>query len=346
MSDDVSPGSVVRGINAAAVTGWLVVNVPGAVAPFTFELITGGRSNLTFKVTGADGTRFVLRRPPMGNVLASAHDMGREFRLISAVALAGIPVAPALGMCTDLSVNDAPFYVMGYVDGVVLDSPDRGGMLSESVRRSASESLADTLAALHAVDIDAVGLGDLAKRADYVGRQLKRWSAQWDASKTRELPSMERVRSLLSAKAPEQRFTGIVHGDYRFGNVMVDPATGTVRAVLDWELCTLGDVLADVGYVISYWTDPGEPFRRENDPSGHPGFFSRAEFVDRYAAVSGRSLTDVGWYEAFACWRLGCIAEGVLSRYLAGVMGDDVDTSGMAGRVDALAEHALGLLDG
>lgn len=336
-----------RGINEGPVTSWLESNVDGAHGPFTFDQIAGGRSNLTFKVTGADGAQFVLRRPPLGHVLATAHDMGREHRLISAVAQADVPVAPALGMCTDIEVNDAPFYVMGFVDGVVLDSPAKGGEITVEARRAASQSLADTLAKLHSVDIDAVGLGTLAKREDYVGRQLKRWSAQWDASKTRELPSMERVRDLLRDKAPEQRFTGIVHGDYRFGNVMVDPKTGLLQAVLDWELCTLGDVLADVGYVISYWTDPGEEFRRENDPSGHPGFYTRAEFVERYAEVSGRQLTDVAWWEAFACWRLGCIAEGVLSRYLAGVMGDDsVETEGMAGRVDALADHALGLLGG
>jgi aminoglycoside phosphotransferase (APT) family kinase protein len=335
-----------RGIEVGPVTAWLEANVAGAHGPFTFDLIAGGRSNLTFRVTGADGTLFVLRRPPLGNVLATAHDMGREHRLISAVAQAGVPVAPALGMCTDVSVNGAPFYVMGFVDGVVLDSPDRGASLTVEARRAASISLADTLASLHAVDIDAVGLGDLAKRAGYIERQLKRWSAQWDASKTRELPSMDRVRSLLSAAQPEQRYTGIVHGDYRFGNVLVDPVSGLLRGVLDWELCTLGDVLADVGYVVSYWTDPGEPFRRENDPSGHPGFFTRAEFVARYSSVSGRTVEDIAWYEAFACWRLACIAEGVLARYLAGVMGDEVDTTGMAGRVDALAVHALGLLEG
>jgi aminoglycoside phosphotransferase (APT) family kinase protein len=334
-----------RGIEVGAVTTWLEANVAGAHGPFTFDLIAGGRSNLTFKVTGADGKVFVLRRPPLGNVLATAHDMGREHRLISAVAQAGVPVAPALGMCTDVSVNGAPFYVMGFVDGVVLDSPDRGASLTVEARRTASISLADTLASLHAVDIDAVGLGDLAKRSGYVERQLKRWSAQWDASKTRELPSMEVVRALLHDRQPEQIYTGIVHGDYRFGNVLVDPVSGSLTGVLDWELCTLGDVLADVGYVVSYWTDPGEPFRRENDPSGHPGFFTRAEFVARYCEVSGRSIADVGWYEAFACWRLACIAEGVLARYLAGVMGDEVDTTGMAGRVDALAQHALGLLE-
>lgn len=337
-----------QGINAASVTAWLESNVHGARGSFTFDLIAGGRSNLTFKVTGADGTLYVLRRPPLGNVLATAHDMGREFKLISAVAKAGVPVAPALGMCTDVSVNDAPFYVMGFVDGVVLDSPAKGAELSVAVRRAASVSLADTLAQLHAVDIDAVGLGDLAKRTGYVERQLKRWSAQWDASKTRELPSMEVVRARLMERQPEQIYTGIVHGDYRFGNVLVDPSSGRLTGVLDWELCTLGDVLADVGYVVSYWTDPGEPFRRENDPSGHEGFFSRAEFVARYCEVSGRTVADIGWYEAFACWRLACIAEGVLSRYLAGVMGDNtgVETDGMAGRVDALAEHALGLLEG
>jgi aminoglycoside phosphotransferase (APT) family kinase protein len=323
----------------------LETNVDGAHGPFAFDLIAGGRSNLTFKVTGSDGSVYVLRRPPLGHVLATAHDMGREHRLISAVALADVPVAPALGMCTDGSVNDAPFYVMGFVDGVVLDSPEKGASLSITARRAASISLADTLASLHAVDIDAVGLGDLAKRTGYVERQLRRWSAQWDASKTRELDSMDRLRALLSSRAPEQRYTGIVHGDYRFGNVLVDPTSGSLTGVLDWELCTLGDTLADVGYVVSYWTDPGEEFRRANDPSGHPGFFSRADFVERYATTSGHEVDDINWYEAFACWRLACISEGVLARYLAGVMADEYDTTGMAERVDGLAEHALGLIE-
>ncbi len=336
------------GIVPEAVHRFYTEHVAGYVAPLSYSLIAGGHSNLTYDVRDAAGNATVLRRPPVSHVLATAHDMGREFKLISAVARADVPVAPALGMCTDVSVNDAPFYVMGFVDGVVLDSPAKGADLSVAVRRAASVSLADTLAQLHAVDIDAVGLGNLAKRTGYVERQLKRWSAQWDASKTRELPSMEIVRARLMERQPEQIYTGIVHGDYRFGNVLVDPASGTLTGVLDWELCTLGDVLADVGYVVSYWTDPGEPFRRENDPSGHEGFLSRAEFVARYCEVSGRTVADIGWYEAFACWRLACIAEGVLSRYLAGVMGDNtgVETDGMAGRVDALADHALGLLEG
>jgi aminoglycoside phosphotransferase (APT) family kinase protein len=167
---DPAPGRAVggRGVDVDRVSAWLAANVDGAVAPFEFELIAGGRSNLTFKVTAADGRRLVLRRPPLGHVLATAHDMAREHRIISAVGTTSVPVAPALGLCTDESLNGAPFYVMGFVDGVVLDAPDKAALLPVAMRRPASEHLVDVLADLHSLDVDAIGLGDLARRDGYV----------------------------------------------------------------------------------------------------------------------------------------------------------------------------------
>ena len=241
----------------AKVGVWLEANVDGAIGPFTAELIGGGRSNLTFTVTGADGRRLVVRRPPLGHVLATAHDVAREHRIIAALGPTPVPVPAALGLCTNEAVNGAPFYVMGFVDGEVLDNSEKGRRLEPAVRAAASHHLIDVLADLHAVDIDDVGLGDLARRHGYIERQLKRWTTQWANSKTRELPAIDEVAALLAARVPPEREVVIAHGDYRFGNCLTDAATGRIAAVLDWELCTLGDPLADVGYLAVYWTDPG-----------------------------------------------------------------------------------------
>ncbi len=297
-------------------------HVEGAAGPFSFELIGGGRSNLTFTVTGADGSRFVLRRPPLGHVLESAHDMGREHRIISAVGQTNVPVPRTLGLCTDVDVNGAPFYVMSYVDGVVLDGPAKLDLLPVERRRPASEHLIDVLADLHAVDVDAVGLGDLARKDGYIERQLRRWTKQWANSKTRELPAIDEVAERLAARLPGQQGVVIAHGDYRFGNCLTDVDAGRIAAVLDWELCTLGDPLADVGYLGVYWTDPGGQQLRHNDPSGAEGFPTYAELLERYAARTGRDLSGIDYYIAFSSWRLAVISEGVYARYLHGAMGD------------------------
>jgi aminoglycoside phosphotransferase (APT) family kinase protein len=312
----------IHGIDVQRVTAWLVDHVDGATAPFHFDPIVGGRSNLTFTVTGADGSKYVLRRPPTGAVLATAHDMTREHKIISAVGRTSVPVPPALGLCTDDEVNGAPFYVMGFVDGVVLDSADKGSLLTPEHRRSAGLDLIDVLAELHAVDVDAVGLGDLAKREGYVERQVKRWSTQWERSKTRELPAIEEVARRLAARIPEQQGVSIAHGDYRFGNVLTDVDEGRINAVLDWELCTLGDPLADVGYVGVYWADPGTVQSRPNDPTGIDGFPTYAELIERYADRTGRDLSEIDYYVAFGSFRLAVISEGVYARYLHGAMGD------------------------
>jgi aminoglycoside phosphotransferase (APT) family kinase protein len=335
--------SVVQGIDIAPVTAWLAANIPGAEPPFAFDLIAGGRSNLTYRVAGADGTRFVLRRPPLGHVLATAHDMAREHRIIAAVGTTGVPVPPALGLCTDESVNGAPFYVMGFVDGVVLDSPEKAPLLSPAAKVSASEHLFDVLADLHAVDVDAVGLGDLAKREGYVERQVKRWSTQWEHSKTRELPAIDEVARRLRERMPVQQGVSIAHGDYRFGNCLTDVTAGRIAAVLDWELCTLGDPLADVGYVGVYWNDGDAALARANDPTPGGGFPKYAALLERYALRTGRDLSDIDYYVAFGCWRLAVISEGVYARYLHGAMGEQegVDLQSFKVGTEGLAERAL-----
>ena len=336
---------MIRGIDVEPVSAWLSNNIAGAQGPFDFDLIAGGRSNLTFRVTDANGAVYVLRRPPMGHVLATAHDMAREFRIIDAVGRrSNVPVAPALGLCTDTEVNGAPFYVMGFVAGVVLDSPLKADELPRELRVPASEHLIDVLADLHDVDIDEIGLGDLAKREGYVLRQLKRWTMQWENSKTRELPEVDEVGRRLHERIPEQQGVAIAHGDYRFGNCLTDVSTGRIAAVLDWELCTLGDPLADVGYLGVYWTDPGTVSRRHNDPSGGDnGFPTYRSLLDRYAARTGRDLSDIDYYVAFSNWRLAVISEGVYNRYLHGAMGDDgaTDLDAFKQGTELLATAAL-----
>ncbi len=335
----------IHGIDRDRVTEWLVGNIVGAQAPFQFTQIVGGRSNLTFTVTDAAGTKYVLRRPPTGAVLATAHDMAREHKIISAVGKTDVPVPPALGLCTDDAVNGAPFYVMGFVDGVVLDSADKGASMAPDLRRSAGLHLIDVLADLHAVDVDAVGLGDLAKREGYVERQVKRWSAQWQNSKTRDLPAVDEVAERLAARMPVQQGVSIAHGDFRFGNVLTDTSRGRITAVLDWELCTLGDPLADVGYVGVYWADPGTHQTRPNDPTGIEGFPTYAELLERYATRTGRDLSEIDYYIAFGSWRLAVISEGVYARYLHGAMGDqgisDDQLNAFKMGTEILAESAL-----
>ncbi len=333
----------VQGIDVAKVSGWLADNVAGARAPFSFQLIAGGRSNLTFLVTDDNGIRYVLRRPPLGHVLATAHDMAREHRIISAVGQTNVPVPATLGLCTDESVNGAPFYVMNFVDGVVLDNAEKAELLDKSLRRSASFNLIDVLCELNDVDIDAVGLGNLAKREGYIERQIKRWSTQWENSKTRELPEIDEVVRLLSTKVPRQQDVSIAHGDFRFGNVLTDVTNGRIAAVLDWELCTLGDPLADLGYIGVYWSDGPASALRANDPTPAGGFTTYDELVERYATKTGRDVSGVDYYVAFSCWRLAVISEGVYARYLHGAMGNQegIDMTVMKAGVDALTIRAL-----
>ncbi|NCV74738.1 phosphotransferase family protein [bacterium] len=316
------------GINAESVTRWLSANVAGSVAPFHFELIAGGHSNLTFSVTDSASHHYVLRRPPLSHALASAHDMGREHRVISALQHTNVPVAPTLAMCDDVSVNDAPFYVMGFVDGIIVRDPDIAlKMLTPTTRLQASNSLVDTMAAIHSVDPVAVGLGELGRHDGYIERQLKRWYSQWNASKTRELTEIDRVHDGLLKHLPVQGPATIVHGDYRLDNCMIN-SSGDIIAVLDWELCTLGDPLADLGLLMVYWSGPtDEPSGTTFGTTTAEGFLNRAQLAERYAQVSGRDISHLDYYVAFAYWKLACIIEGVYARYISGAMGEQTDST-------------------
>ena len=340
--------SDVAGINVPAVTEWLHTHVAGATGPFHFDTIAGGHSNLTYRVTGADGARYVLRRPPLGHVLASAHDMGREHRIISGLHTSAVPVAPALGFCDDPAVNDAPFYVMGFVDGhVVRDRLEAEAILNPEARRTASESIVDTMVAIHSVDLAAAGLDTLGKHEGYIERQLKRWYGQWNQQKTRELSAIDTVHDELLRRIPEQGAATIVHGDYRLDNCMSGD-DGNVVAVLDWEICTLGDPLADVGLLQVYWTGPNDPASAwTGNATTAPGFLDRADLAARYAEVSGRDLTDLPFYVSFAYWKLACILEGVYARYLGGALGqrDPAELEPFKLQVEGAAANALATLE-
>jgi aminoglycoside phosphotransferase (APT) family kinase protein len=242
-----------------------------------------------------------------------------------------------------VEVNDAPFYVMAFVNGhVVRDNATALSVLTPATRRQASISLVDTMAAIHAVDPVAVGLGDLGRHEGYIERQLKRWYGQWNASKTRDLAAIDRVHDALVTRVPQQGKTAIVHGDYRLDNCMVDDA-GNVIAVLDWELCTLGDPMADLGLLMVYWTGPNDEASTSNfATTTAEGFLNRNELADHYAAVSGRDISQLDYYVSFAYWKLACIIEGVYARYIAGAMGthDPSSFDAFKTQVEAAAQRA------
>ncbi len=335
----------VEGIRQEAVTRWLIEHITGLEPPLEFTLVAGGRSNLTFRFTDAKGAAYVLRRPPLGHVLESAHDMGREHRIISALAGSEVPVAPTHGLCEDPEVNGAPFYVMAFVEGDVLHDAESAAAVPEQERYRLGLHVIEVLSRLHQLDPGDVGLGDLGRREAYLARQLKRWNRQWEASKTHEIPEMEETSKLLEQRMPEQVGAAIVHGDYRLGNMIT--GGGRIRAVLDWELCTLGDPLADVGYLLNSWVEPGEG-TEPTAPTAVGGFPSRDEICHRYQAATGRDLGHINYYRAFSHWRLAAIGQGVYKRYLVGAMGDtsgmDLDTYKDSVRQRAAA--ALKLLSG
>lgn len=332
-----------------ALTRWLADRGVTLAPPVRAELVSGGRSNLTYALIGADGGKVVLRRPPQGGVLESAHDMGREWRFIDALRDTAVPVAEALAREELPDLVGAPFYIMSYVDGLVPHDAAAAEALVPEARMAAAASLVDTMAALHDVDVDAVGLGDIGRREGYVERQLRRWHRQWEQSSYTDVGAIGAAYDRLRVLVPPQVRTAIVHGDFRLGNMMCGP-DGRIRAVLDWELATLGDPLADLGWLLSSWVEPdewpGEPAGTA-PPSVLPGFPSRAWLSDRYGERSGADLSELDFYVAFAFWRSACINAGVLTRYEAGVMGDDgFDPQPLREQLAGRAEAALARLDG
>jgi aminoglycoside phosphotransferase (APT) family kinase protein len=305
---------------------------------FTAEVIGGGRSNLTYVVT--DGrTRLVLRRPPLGLVLPSAHDMAREYRVIAALSAIGFPVPRPRLLCTDPDVIGAPFYLMSYVDGVVLRGGPDQPPVTEAGARACGERLVDLLLDLHRVDHRAVGLEGFGQPDGYLERQVRRWRKQWERSRTRELPLLDEVTGALLGNLPVSARAGIVHGDYRLDNVLFAPDLQRVNAVLDWEMATVGDPLADVGLLVVY-TDLGARGLIAPLPRGFP---TGRDLAERYATASGVPLDRLDWYVALGDYKLAVISEGIHARYLQGkTVGTGFEAFGA--HVPVLVERAAATL--
>jgi aminoglycoside phosphotransferase (APT) family kinase protein len=328
----------------SALDSYFASNVPGVRGPVTLTLITGGKSNLTYEAT--DGhSRWVLRRPPLGTLTPTAHDMGREYRVTAALAASGVPVARAVAYCPDPAVIGAPFTVASYVDGVVLRDGDDAAALSPSAARRIAEALVDELAGLHAVDPAAVGLDGFGRPQGYLGRQVRRWHGQWGRVATRDLPTVDELYHRLAGATPPESGAAIVHGDYRLDNAILDrDDPGTVRAIVDWEMAALGDPLADLGLMLVYWDPVSEPVLGvRHAPSANPGFPTGDELVTRYAERSGRDVSSLAFCRALGYLKLAVIAEGIHARHLAGqTVGPGFDAVGSA--VPALLQAGLDTL--
>ncbi|MFZ2178680.1 MAG: phosphotransferase family protein [Rhodococcus sp. (in: high G+C Gram-positive bacteria)] len=302
------------GLNEDAVSAWIAGLGVGAIAPLSFERIGNGQSNLTYAVSDSGGGRWVLRRPPLGHLLASAHDVVREHRILSSLQGSDVPVPKVLGLTEDPEVTDAPLMLMSYVAGEVIDSIGVAKRLTPEQRHAVGLAMPRTLAKIHGVDLADAGLEDLASHKPYAARQLKRWMDQWEKSRTREVPQIEELAKVLQRNMPEQGELSLVHGDFHLSNVITSPEHGDVVAVVDWELCTLGDPLADVGALLAYWPEAGDAEPGPFPASTLEGFPNRAELVETYVLETGRDVTDVGYWHVLALWKLAIIAEGVLRR--------------------------------
>ncbi|GAA1226144.1 phosphotransferase family protein [Prauserella halophila] len=323
MSDADPPG-----VDLARLRPYLDRELPGAVTgPLTARLIEGGRSNLTYII--GDGThRWVLRRPPLGHVLPTAHDMGREHRVISGLHETAVPVPRALSLCTDDNVLGAQFYVMDFVEGSPLRTADELQPRGEERTRAIAGRLVETLVDLHAVDPHAVGLGDFGKPDGFLERQLRRWSKQLAASRSRDVPGIDELHDRLAARIPDSPAPSIVHGDYRLDNVLVD-SDDRIAAVLDWEMSTLGDPLTDVALLLAYSQLHTLDLDTVSDVGAAPGHPSPEELGDAYARASGRDVSAMGWYLGFALFKLAVILEGIYYRYSHGqTVGEGFDRIG------------------
>lgn len=335
MSADTAPQ-----LDVHAVRRWLD-SIGVSAGDLTARLIAGGRSNPTYEITDGDG-QWILRRPPYGHVLPTAHDMGREFRVLSALRDSPVPVPVALGLCRDEAVLGAPFYVMERLAGVTLRTAEDTGRLSPAQRSALAAALVDTLVALHEIDPAAVGLADWGAPRGFLDRQLSRWSRQWQASATRSVPQVAELLTRLATTRPDRGRDGIVHGDFKIDNVMVDRRDPTrIVGVLDWEMSTLGDTITDLGVLCSFWDHPDEPANPiTRGATALPGFPRRDDLVARYAAARGIDVHELDWYIAFADLKVAVILEGVHARHVAGhTSGADFD--GVGDMVVPLLDRAL-----
>jgi aminoglycoside phosphotransferase (APT) family kinase protein len=335
-------------VDAEALSTYLGDKLPGQ-GPFQVVRHQAGHSNETFFIRRS-GHEWVLRRPPLGAFLPTAHDVMREHRVLSALADTPVRTPRPLVACEDEAVIGAPFYVMERVEGLVIRDrlPD---WATEAERGRIGEQLIDALVELHAVDWQGVGLDGWGRQSGYLDRQLKRWSGQLELTEplTRPLPDLERAGRWLADNKPESPPATIVHGDYKLDNVVLEPsAPARIAGILDWEMSTIGDPIADLGYLLSFWRDPGDQADRvlseQFDLTRQPGFPSRDELAERYAERSGRHVVDVTWYEVLAIWKLAILLEGSYARHLAGVT-DDPFFALLEDGVPALARRALKVAD-
>lgn len=339
MSSDHPPG-----LDLDQLRGHLDRERPGLVGgPLTARLIEGGRSNLTYAVT--DGTsRWVVRRPPLGHVLATAHDMKREHRVIEALHRTDVPVPAPVLLCEDDAVLGSPFYVMEFVDGTPYRTAEELAPLGPERTREAVLGLVDTLVDLHAVDPAAVGLGDFGRPEGFLDRQLRRWGKQLDASRNRELAGIDELHAALGRALPDSPAPTVIHGDYRLDNVLIGD-DDRIKAILDWEMSTLGDPLTDLGLLVMYSAKLEVPDSPVSTTAGAPGHPDPAELVERYAARSGRDVSAVSWYTAFAWFKLAVILEGIHYRYTLGqTVGAGFDRIGEL--VPVFIEHGRTTLQG
>ncbi|RFU87251.1 phosphotransferase family protein [Streptomyces triticagri] len=327
------------GLDLDRLRGYLDRELPGLVrGPLDGRLIEGGRSNLTYAVT--DGTeRWVVRRPPLGHVLATAHDMKREHRVISALHPTAVPVPRTLLLCEDEEVTGAPFYVMEFVDGTPYRTAEQLTAIGPERTREAVLALVDTLVELHAVDPAEAGLADFGRPEGFLDRQLRRWGKQLDASRNRELAGIDELHAALGRELPRSPAPTVVHGDFRLDNVLTDEEQN-IRAVLDWEMSTLGDPLTDLGLLVMYSAELQVADSPINTTASAPGHPAPAELIERYAARSGRDVSAVSWYTAFAWFKLAVILEGIHYRYTLGqTVGAGFDRIGEL--VPVFIEHGL-----
>jgi aminoglycoside phosphotransferase (APT) family kinase protein len=313
------------------------------------ELIAGGRSNLTYRIELESGP-VVLRRPPLGHVLPTAHDMSREYRVLSALTGTDVPVPRPIASCQDADVVGAPFYVMQYVDGLVLRTLEDGERLTPRQASELSDLLASMQATIHGVDAEAVGLATFGRPEGYLARQLARWQRQWELSNTRPMPGYPELVARLAAGLPSSAEGTLVHGDFRLDNTLVRlTAPASIAAVVDWEMSTLGDPLADLGLTLSYWAESEDDaeYLSMNGlaaVTALPGFYSRQQFAARYAELTGRDTANIGYYIAFGHFKLAVVLEGIHARFLQHkTVGEGFEREGPA--VPVLIERAHRMLD-
>jgi aminoglycoside phosphotransferase (APT) family kinase protein len=323
--DRASPVRSGEELDRAALARYLRAALPGLVGPVEIEQFPSGHSNLTYLVR-VGSNEIVLRRPPFGNRVKTAHDMGREYRILS--KLSGVYPAPRpLAYCDDESLMGAPFYLMERIPGVILrQAPPAGLTLPPPVTRRLCEAFIDNLARLHQLDFAAIGLADLGRPAGYVERQVSGWSERYRLARTDDIPEVEQIAGWLKARLPEESGAALIHNDYKYDNLVLDADDLTrIRGVLDWEMSTLGDPLMDLGTALGYWVEPGDSDEMKAlafGPTALPGSLTRRELAERYADKTGRAAPDLLFYYCFALFKTAVVVQQIYYRYRQGLTRD------------------------